>query len=253
MKLRVVASDEVSVSKVEARVSWSEGEAAPGVAGRSLSAAGDGRPWCLAVMYNYVHDEEPLHREGMPGVTGVEFRAQLDHLGSTMEPVDWPSLYAWTEGRATIPDRSFLLTFLLPIGLRNAALDALFRRHIGSRPRWARESYLSWDDLAQMEGLGHTIGGHGYSHEPYLRFSPSQRRRDVWQVAEVLREGLGSDVRPLSYPYGSFDEVSCEACRRAGFVHAFTSEQQWIMPGGDGHRLPRVDLLAAGVLVGGDS
>jgi peptidoglycan/xylan/chitin deacetylase (PgdA/CDA1 family) len=137
----------------------------------------------------------------------------------------------------------YLLTVELPIELRNEVVNALFERFIGASARWARFWYLSWDDLARIESLGHTIGGHGYSHEPYQRLTPAQRRADMRQVAQVLRDGIGADIRPFSFPYGSFDDDTAEACRKSGFVHAFTTESRPVTPGCDPMRLPRIDTI----------
>ncbi len=308
-------------------------------------------PRCLAVMYHYVHDREPFaglglssSADGIRGLTSRQFTTQIDHLCSFMEPIDWPTLYAWMCGRGSIPEPSFLLTFddgladhahivlpvlerrdlrgvffvtgaelmiqkmlpahaihvllsllgeevferklhdaleeqgidgvelassvdaetaealydyespararlkhlltnALPIDVRNAAIDALFEQYIGSSARWSKAWYLGWDDLVEMSALGHTIGVHGYSHEPLTRLTPDERRRDLQRIAAVLRSGLGSDIRPLSYPYGQWDDDTRQACREAGFPHAFTTQPRWIIKDGDALALPRVDTI----------
>ncbi|UCE62356.1 MAG: polysaccharide deacetylase family protein [Phycisphaerales bacterium] len=276
-------------------------------------------------------------------MTGSEFTRQLDLLRETLTPIDWPSLYAWAQGRADIPERCFLLTFddgladharnvvpiledrdlrgvffvpgriltshrmlpahavhlllaaigeerlldelddylkshgdeargvdsldpaavnsmyhyetpvranlkylltmALPNDLRNAAVDTLFERHVGASARWSRHWYLGWDDLVRMQSRGHTIGGHGFSHEPYIQLTPSQRDCDVHREAAVLRDGLGVDIRPFSYPFGRHDDAISAACRAAGFAHAFTTEQSWVTRDSDTMRLPRVDTI----------
>ncbi|MGB2987216.1 MAG: polysaccharide deacetylase family protein [Phycisphaerae bacterium] len=137
----------------------------------------------------------------------------------------------------------YLLNMVLPTDLRMAAVDVIFERHIGSPARWAQHWYLSWDDLVRMESSGHTVGAHGHSHEPYSRLTPAQRREDMNHIADVLRNGLGPDIRPFSYPYGQFDDDTCTACCEAGFAHAFTTERHWVTQGGDVFRLPRVDTI----------
>ncbi|MEK6797528.1 MAG: polysaccharide deacetylase family protein [Planctomycetota bacterium] len=137
----------------------------------------------------------------------------------------------------------YWLTMQLPIDVRNEAVDALFERHIGAGSRWARHWYLGWADLVRMQSSGHTIGGHGFSHEPLARLSDDDVRRDVTHVARVLREGLGADYRPFSYPYGSHPEAAADACRDRGFAHAFTTEPRWIEPSTDKLLLPRVDAV----------
>ncbi len=307
-------------------------------------------PHCLVVMYHYVHDEELLPRTptdrpltGMVALETAQFIEQVACLSRDMEPIDWPTLYAWIQGRGSIPHRSFLLTFddgladharavrpvldaagirgtffvpgavlashrllpahavhlllsvlddatferelfgflaewspegeweeavdpvaaermyhyetperarlkylltiVLPIKLRNAAVQRLFENHVGSAARWARRWYLGWDDLVDMQARGHTIGGHGFSHEPYLRLSSAARRDDMRRSFAMLQTGLGSCIRPFSYPFGSHDADVASVCRNAGFVHGFTTRQGWVSGAPDTHSLPRVDTI----------
>ncbi len=302
-----------------------------------------GQPYCLTVMYHYVRDRDPTLFGGVVGLSAAAFAAQLDELSSHFEPIDWPTLYSWRQGRGSIPSRSFLTTFddglidhvevvlplleqrglrgvffipgvvlaehrllaahaihvllsnlgeerfaravydawhyhdpsaarqaerqqaaaqsmypyetplraglkhlmhmVLPIEVRNALLDELFERHVGSARRWARDWYLHWDHVREMDALGHTIGGHGFIHEPYLRMTPAQRRKDARAAAAVLREGLGPDIRPFSFPFGSFDQDASAACLAAGFAHAFTTEPRVIQSDERVDCLPRVDTI----------
>lgn len=307
-------------------------------------------PSCLAVMYHYVSGDDATGRvefrtaqRAIPGLCDVEFSRQIDLLCETREPIDWPTLYAWMQGKGSIPRRSFLLTFddgladhartvvpileqrglrgvffvpgaileshrmlpahalhvllsrvdetqieddirklagggvgevpeeearrmyhyespararlkylitiMLPIEQRSAALADLFERYVGSSERWARHWYLGWDDLARMQTAGHTIGTHATCHEPLTRLSPDARRRDLRRVQALLAEGLGSDLRPISYPYGAYDEDTVAACREIGFAHGFTTQRDLIRPGADALRLPRVDTIHVNALL----
>jgi len=329
------------------------GESAGGPDVARLKPDDDVGPRCLAIMYHYVHDRERAPGGTMRNVGGQtinEFKAQLDELSRTMEPVDWPALYAWMQGRGSIPERCFLLTFddglvdhaanvlpvlqerglrgvffvpggvltghrmlaahaihmllatlgeqrfeqelneylhehwgdlhplgsvddaaaermyhcetparahleylltmALPIDVRDRAVAALFERHVGSNARWARHWYLGWDDLVTMQSLGHTIGGHGFSHESYARLTAGQRRRDMRRVATVLRDGLGSDIRPFSYPYGSFDDDAAAQCQASGFPHAFTTQASCLTRTCSVLQLPRVDTIHVDAVLG---
>lgn len=137
----------------------------------------------------------------------------------------------------------YFLTITLPVDVRTAAVDSMFLKLIGSPARWAQHWYLGWDDLARLESLGHTIGGHGHTHEPYSRLTPAQRRSDADQVAMVLRSGLGPDIRPFSFPYGRYDTDACTACREAGFAHAFTTESRHLTGSDNVLTLPRYDTI----------
>ena len=150
-------------------------------------------------------------------------------------------MYAYeTPNRAWI---KYLLTMVLPRQIRDEVVLSLFEKHIGSSARWAQHWYLDWDDLWAMQAAGHTIGGHGFSHEPLARLSPSEQRRDVGRMASILTEGLGRDIRPFSYPYGSFDAATADACRDAGFLQAFTTCGQPIHRDANVMNLPRIDTI----------
>jgi len=138
----------------------------------------------------------------------------------------------------------YLLTETLPIELRNAVLDRLFERHVGSASQWAGRWYLDREMIRRMQADGHTVGGHGFTHEPYLRLAPRQRDKDLRLSAAVLDEILGPSLRPMSFPYGSFDHDTCRAARRAGFAAAFTTQPQWITDACDAYRVPRFDTVS---------
>ncbi|RME37688.1 MAG: polysaccharide deacetylase family protein, partial [Planctomycetota bacterium] len=140
----------------------------------------------------------------------------------------------------------YLLTMVLPSALRIEAVHALFERHVGSPRRWAKEWYLGWAELTSMQRMGHTIGGHGFLHEPYTNMSLMEARADLGRIATVLRAGLGPDRRPFSYPFGRFDRDIGRACKDAGFAEAFTTEEAWVRSRAPAHALPRVDTIRVG-------
>ncbi len=321
------------------------------------ASATDGPPSrCMVVMYHYVHDRDLLNRiglqcsgESLNGLAPSTFREQLEHLCREMEPIDWPTLYAAAQGRASLPSQCFLptfddgladhvnvvmpilndlglrgtffipgsvlasqhlltahaihllmlrlgadrfqreiqsalandeagarilgeieadpdkikraaqmmydyesadrayikylLTMLVPVELRRRIIAALFEEHVGAPRRWARHWYLGWDDLVTLQSFGHTVGGHGFAHEPYAGLTAREAQTDALRVATILNDGLGSDIRPFSYPYGSVQPDAATAVREAGFVQAFTTECRWLDLRDDPLRLPRVDTI----------
>ncbi len=298
---------------------------------------------CLVVMYHYIRDQQPITRSELPGLSPPQFSIQVDQLCSELEPITWPTFYAWTRGKASIPRRSFLLTFddglaehgrkvaailemhdlrgtffipgsvltthqmlsahathllltslgedrfrtaiyeelagdrrcgriidsldiktaesiyhyekptlahlkyllnlALPVDIRSQAIQRLFERHIGSSGRWARQWYMSWDDLTALQARGHTIGAHGFSHEPLTGREPLPLHLDLTQSMNVLRDGLGADARPLSYPFGRFDATVTAAARKVGFVQAFTTHSDWVDANSDPFAIARVDTI----------
>ena len=145
------------------------------------------------------------------------------------------------------PDRArlkYLLHHSLPIDVRNAMVDDLFSRHVGNAGEMARSWYLQPEQLVQLEEAGHTIGGHGYAHEPYLRLSAEDQQQDLARSAAALRTALGPGTRPFSYPYGSLDDSVAGRCAEAGFAQAFTTCPGWIQRDDDVFQLNRLDTIA---------
>lgn len=145
------------------------------------------------------------------------------------------------------PERArvkYLLAYLLPTELRDQMLGSLFARHVGDPQAMARRWYLDVEAVQMLENAGHTIGGHGFAHEPLERLSAPEQVLDLSRSAAVLREVLGPGDRPFSYPFGSVDEVIARRCAEAGFVHGFTTRPGWVRCGDDPLLLSRVDTIA---------
>ena len=164
--------------------------------------------------------------------------------------IDWPSKLddadATTMYHYEPPTRArlkYLLNVVLPIDLRRSAVEAVFEAEVGSPARWAKRWYLGWDDLSAMQSAGHTIGAHGFTHEPYTRMTRPQRIEDLRRVRAILNDGLGPDRRPVSYPFGCHDEDTITEARDAGFAQGFTTERQMVTHGCAQMSLPRVDTI----------
>jgi peptidoglycan/xylan/chitin deacetylase (PgdA/CDA1 family) len=183
-------------------------------------------------------------------------RGVHDRTGAT--PKDDPdedraalSTYSYeTPTRARL---KYLLHMRLEGSISHQIVHELFERHVGSSAEWAQKWYLGWPELHALATSGHTIGGHGFDHVPLGRLSRAARRHDVQQCAAVLNEGLGHDVRPFSFPFGSFDADVREAVREAGFVQAFTTRAETVDRFADPMCLPRVDAARLDGILGGST
>ena len=139
----------------------------------------------------------------------------------------------------------YLLAFTLPSQVREEMIAVLFARRVGDPGEYARRWYLDAGDLTALVRAGHTIGGHGFAHEPYLRLSAPEQVRDLSRCASVLRQILGPGTRPFSYAYGSFDDAVAWRCHQAGFAQAFTTRPGWIRRFDNVHALNRLDTKDA--------
>ncbi len=162
----------------------------------------------------------------------------LEHL-LAVSAEDALAVYHYeTEERATL---KYLLNMLMPVPVRRRMMDALFAQHVGDHAASARDFYLGWDDLVSLQSAGHTIGGHGHTHDPLALLEPGPMKSDVCRCTSILNEGLGFDRRPISYPFGSVNEAVRGAARGAGFAQGFTTIAEWATPAGDAFAVPRID------------
>ena len=70
--------------------------------------------------------------------------------------------------------------------------------------------YLGWDDLREWIARGHTVGHHTRTHPQCARLDADGVRTEIVEPAAVLRERLGLEWLPFSYPFGSRLDAATE-------------------------------------------
>jgi peptidoglycan/xylan/chitin deacetylase (PgdA/CDA1 family) len=70
--------------------------------------------------------------------------------------------------------------------------------------------YLGWDDLEAWLERGHSVGLHTRTHPDCARLEPGAEQAEIVGPARELRERLGLEWLPLSYPFGARLEVARE-------------------------------------------
>lgn len=98
---------------------------------------------------------------------------------------------------------------------------------------------MDWDDLRRLQDRGWEIGSHGHQHVHLARRAPNEQAEIVRLGRETIARRLGSAPRSFAYPYGSFDDATVDAVRRAGFECAVTALRGANGPGVDRYRLHR--------------
>ncbi|HSX41296.1 MAG TPA: polysaccharide deacetylase family protein [Candidatus Saccharimonadales bacterium] len=92
------------------------------------------------------------------------------------------------------------------------------------RPGPCGDSYLSWDEVRELDRSGLiTIGAHTVDHEALATDSPADQQFEIFQGKAELESQLGHPVRHFAYPYGSFNNVTIALVRQAGFDTAVTT------------------------------
>jgi peptidoglycan/xylan/chitin deacetylase (PgdA/CDA1 family) len=63
--------------------------------------------------------------------------------------------------------------------------------------------YLTWEGLREWIDRGHTVGHHTHTHPYCARLDDAGVQTEIVEPGAVLRERLGLDWLPFSYPFGS--------------------------------------------------
>lgn len=140
-------------------------------------------------------------------------------------------LYAQFAGQGIYdpPDVVFIKRLLqrgLAPKLRGALVDKLFRQHVTQdEAAFAKELYLSREQIQEMQAQGMVFGNHGYEHVWMDRLPPQAQRRELEKGLEFLQElGAATTNWLMCYPYGAHNESLRALCAELGCAAAFTTQ-----------------------------
>jgi peptidoglycan/xylan/chitin deacetylase (PgdA/CDA1 family) len=135
-------------------------------------------------------------------------------------------------GRPVLPSRPVLITF--DDGYRDVLWNAepiLHRLHmpaiafvITDRISGHDPSFLTWNNLRDLERDGFTIGSHTVHHFNLTTLSPAQVWLELRRSRQTLQEHLRVPVAWLSYPVGAQNPAVVRLVRRAGYLLAVTEQ-----------------------------
>ena len=114
----------------------------------------------------------------------------------------------------------------LPAPLRAAIVDELFREFVtADEGAFARELYVSLEQLQCMWRHGMHVGGHGHDHVWLDTLDHAGQTREVRGSMELLRR-VGCDLLDwtIAYPYGGFDASLTSILAASGCTVGFTTE-----------------------------
>jgi peptidoglycan/xylan/chitin deacetylase (PgdA/CDA1 family) len=106
----------------------------------------------------------------------------------------------------------------LPEELRRIIINRLFHEYVSSdEVSFARELYMSMDQIVCMREGGMFIGSHGYGHYWLDTLDRASQRREVELGLKFLRRvGARLDGWIMSYPYGAYDDGLLSILRSTG-------------------------------------
>jgi len=108
-----------------------------------------------------------------------------------------------------------------------------------------QEAYqmMNWEEIADLQGRGFTIGSHTRTHPALSQIDETQLEFEIGGSLQDLRERLGRRDLTLAYPFGKADHISAAAAavaQRAGYSCALTSIKEINTPTTDVFQLRRI-------------
>jgi len=127
-------------------------------------------------------------------------------------------------------------TFFVPT--RYIGTDHVFEWDAGLKPM----PNLTWDDVKEMQALGHDIGSHSVSHADFGAIKEEQVRVELVESKKELEAHLGQPARFFAYPFGgraNFRPEHNAIVREVGYDACFSAFGGSIQPHMRGQILPR--------------
>lgn len=114
-----------------------------------------------------------------------------------------------------------ILQTVLPENIRRKIAANLFEKYVGIPENvFARELYLSTDQIRCMKKGGMHIGIHGYDHYWLGNLNKEKMIKDLDMALEVMNEFIDLNNWTMNYPYGSYSDdvieyISGKGCKLA--------------------------------------
>lgn len=87
--------------------------------------------------------------------------------------------------------------------------------------------FLNWDEVAELQQLGHEIGAHTMKHMDIGATPAAQVAEDLGACHEIITRRCGKALH-FAFPYGrfsNFNRAGREACFQSGFISCATAER----------------------------
>jgi len=144
-----------------------------------------------------------------------------------------------------------VLNYEIPYDVANRTLSALFERHIGEGEAFARQLYLSSDQVREMAHGGMTFGFHTETHPVLSRLSRDRQREELREGPSTIRALTGQQGVSFCYPYGlphTYNADTLGVLEECGYTMAFNTARRAVVIGQEQrYELPRFDTRDVGI------
>jgi peptidoglycan/xylan/chitin deacetylase (PgdA/CDA1 family) len=218
-----------------------------------------GKRFMSVALFHRVTDEIP--EDGLT-VSTAWFGGFCELMRDRFHVVPLAELHRILQARATPPLRTVAITFddtyrdnlfaarvlaehHLPatffIPTQYVGTDHVFEWDLGLKPM----PNLTWDDVKEIQRLGHEIGSHTVSHADLGQLDCEDARRELSESKQRLEDTLARPVRFFAYPFGgpnNFRREYLPLVYELGYDACFSAISGLVEPHMRGQILPRVPM-----------
>ncbi|TLX79107.1 MAG: hypothetical protein E6L00_08330 [Thaumarchaeota archaeon] len=114
----------------------------------------------------------------------------------------------------------------MPRNLRSMIVNSLFKEFVTNDEKsFAKDLYLSYEEIHEMREYGMYFGSHGYSHEWLGTISPSELNFEIEESRKFYSRINGNnDHMIMCYPYGSYSAEVIQKLKESEYKVGLTIE-----------------------------
>lgn len=118
-----------------------------------------------------------------------------------------------------------ILQTVLPECLRNKIASELFEEIVGiEEEKFAKELYMSKEQIKLLKNSGMYIGLHGYDHYWLNNLKSDELEQDLNQSLESMNGIIDENCWVMNYPYGAYNDNVIENIKSKGCKLGFSTE-----------------------------
>lgn len=119
-----------------------------------------------------------------------------------------------------------ILNYSLDYNIRDTILNDLYLEYFPDNNQFIKKTYLSLDEMKEMQSNKMIFGAHTVSHKVLSRLTKDQQYEELSQSKQFLTKNLDLEDVLFSYPYGhrgTYNRTTLDLLHRLGFHSAFNT------------------------------
>lgn len=136
-----------------------------------------------------------------------------------------------------------LLQNALPEQIRTQMAERLFEKYVGvSEETFAKDLYMTGEEIREMKEGGMFFGLHGYDHYWLGKLPEEEMKQDIEKALNFFEGIIDKDGWVMNYPYGNYSAAVLDYIRSKGCVLGLSTEPETAVFGvSEMLALPRYD------------